>query len=86
VSLEARLAAIAIDKARAQRASTRRAYDAATENRDLHVRAYQDELVETKDMIEAQLVEAVLAGQHFKTLYDLADAEARLRALLGRTR
>ena len=86
VSLEVRQAAIALDKARSQRTSTRRAYEAATENRDLHVRAYQDELVETKDMIEAQLVEAVLAGQHLKTLYDVADTDARLRALLGRTR
>lgn len=86
VSLEVRMAAIAIDKARAQRASTSRAFEAATENRDLHVRAYQDELVETKDMIEAQLVEAVLAGQHFKALFDLAEADARLRSLLGRTR
>ena len=86
VSLELRQAAIALDKARSQRTSTRRAYEAATENRDLHVRAYQDELVETKDMIEAQLVEAVLAGQHLKTLYDMADTDARLRALLGRTR
>lgn len=74
---------VAIDKALAQQESTGNAYKASVENRDLHVRAYQDELVETKDMIESQLVEAVLAGQFFKVQYDLAESRARLDLLMG---
>lgn len=83
VALDVKRTAIAIDKARTQRTSTGNAYQSATENRELHVRAYQDELVETKDMIEAQLVEAVLAGQFFKVQYDLVEAEARMDLILG---
>jgi outer membrane protein TolC len=85
VSFDVRRTVIAIDKARAQLASTGLAYKSATENRELHIRAYQDELVETKDMIESQLVEAVLAGQFFKVQYDMVEARAKLDAILGAT-
>ena len=84
VSLDVRRVAIAIDKSLAQRATTGNAYKSSTENRELHIRAYQDELVETKDMIESQLVEAVLAGQFFKVQFDLVEAQASLDLLLGR--
>jgi outer membrane protein TolC len=83
VSLDVRRTIIAVEKAQAQRVSTGSAYKAASENRDLHIRAYQDELVETKDMIESQLVEAVLAGQFFKVQYDLVESLARLDLLQG---
>jgi outer membrane protein TolC len=85
VSFDVRRTVIAIDKARAQLRSAGSAYTSATENRELHVRAYQDELVETKDMIESQLVEAVLAGQFFKVQYDLVEARAKLDVILGAT-
>lgn len=85
VSFDVRRTVIAVEKARAQLTSTGRAYTSATENRDLHVRAYQDELVETKDMIESQLVEAVLAGQFYKVQYDLAESRAVLDRMLGAT-
>lgn len=85
VALDARQAALAIDKGVAQQAAAGRAYAAATENRELHIRAYQDELVETKDVIEAQLMEALLAGQLFKVQFELAEARAHLAMLEGRT-
>jgi outer membrane protein TolC len=85
VSFEVRRTVIVIDKALAQLATAGSAYRSATENRELHVRAYQDELVETKDMIESQLVEAVLAGQFFKVQYDLVEARATLDMILGAT-
>lgn len=84
VALEARHSAMAIEKGLAQQAAAGRAYASATENRELHIRAYQDELVETKDVIEAQLMEAILAGQLFKVQYDLIEARARLALLEGR--
>jgi len=46
------------------------AMQAAEENRDLNTRAYQNELVETGDVIKAQLVEALMQAQHYKVLYD----------------
>jgi outer membrane protein len=83
VSLEITRTGIAITKALAQQQSTRAAFQAATENRELNVRAYQDDLVETKDVIESQLMEALLAAQHYRVLYDLADARAKLNLLVG---
>lgn len=83
IALDARRTTVAIDKSLAQHVTARRAYASATENRELHVRAYQDELVETKDMIESQLVEAVLAAQFFRVQYDLVEARARLDLLVG---
>jgi outer membrane protein len=83
IALDARRTTVAIDKSLAQHVTARRAYTSATENRELHVRAYQDELVETKDMIESQLVEAVLAAQFFRVQYDLVEARARLDLLVG---
>jgi outer membrane protein TolC len=63
--------------------STREALSAASENRELNVRAYQEDLVDTQDVIEAQLLEALLAGQHHKMLYDRLEAKARLERLFG---
>lgn len=83
VALDVRRAVIDIEQSRAQHVSTDAAYRAASENRDLHVRAYQDELVETKDMIESQLIEAVLAGQFFRVQFALVEARAGLDHLLG---
>lgn len=63
--------------------SSRDAYQAASESRDLNVRAYQEELVETKDVIEAQLMEAVLAAQHYRALFDNLEAQAKLEMVAG---
>jgi outer membrane protein TolC len=85
VTLEITRTVIAIEKAQAQRVSTRDAYQAASDNRELNIRAYQDNLVETKDVIESQLMEAVLAAQYYRVLYDLADSRARLDLILGQS-
>jgi outer membrane protein len=63
--------------------SSRDAYQAASESRDLNVRAYQEELVETKDVIEAQLMEAILAAQHYRALFDNLEAQAKLEMVAG---
>ncbi len=57
---------------------------AAEENRDLNERAYQEELVETKDVIEAQLMESFMKAQHQKTLYDHLEQQAHLDLVVGR--
>jgi hypothetical protein len=46
-----------IERSRAQVGDSTKAQGYAEENRKLNVRAYQEEMVETKDVIEAQLVE-----------------------------
>jgi outer membrane protein len=59
------------------------ALKSATENRELNLRAYQEELVETKEVIEAQIYEALLSGQYQKVLYDYLEAQAHLSFISG---
>lgn len=67
-----------------QRQAMEEAAKAAEENRDLNERAYQEELVETKDVIEAQLVESFMKANNEKTLYDHNEAQARLEFVVGK--
>jgi outer membrane protein len=83
VELDIRRTRLAIEKAAARQRATREAYATATENRELNIRAYQEELVETQDMIEAQLMEDLLAAQHFRAQYELTAAMARLEMILA---
>ena len=73
-----------VERSREQRAAMSEAARSAEENRDLNERAYRDEFVETKDVIEAQLVESFTKAGSEKTLYDHAEAQARLEFLVGR--
>lgn len=59
------------------------ALTAATENRGLNVRAYQVELVETDDVIQAQLMEAMMAAQHYKAKYEHVALLSRLDLTVG---
>jgi outer membrane protein len=59
------------------------AMKAATENRDLNTRAYQNELVETEKVIRAQLMEALMTAQHYKTRYDHMALQSQLNLLVG---
>lgn len=65
-------------------AATRAALDAATENRDLTIRAYQSELVDTEKVIRAQLVEALMTAQHLKIRYDHVALASQLDLAVGR--
>ncbi|HMK61438.1 MAG TPA: TolC family protein [Dissulfurispiraceae bacterium] len=67
-----------------QQQSSNEAAKAAEENRDLNERAYQDELVETKDVIEAQLIESFMKAQYQKTLYDHIETQAHLDYIVGK--
>ncbi|MEN8254146.1 MAG: TolC family protein, partial [Verrucomicrobiota bacterium] len=63
--------------------STAEGLKAASENRDLNVRAYQEELVETADVIQAQITEALLDANYQRTLYECIEARANLGFLMG---
>ena len=67
-----------------QKNSSQAAALAAEENRSLNERAYQEELVETKDLIEAQLVESLMKAQYQKSLFDNVEARANLAFVVGR--
>jgi outer membrane protein len=67
-----------------QKVSSEAAALSAEENRALNERAYQEELVETKDVIEAQLVESLMKAQYCKVLYDNLETRANLDFVVGR--
>ncbi|MGR9116563.1 MAG: TolC family protein [Gammaproteobacteria bacterium] len=62
---------------------TLEAYGYAHENRKLHVRAYQEELVDTKDVIESQIVETFTQGAHYRSKHALEMALTSLEFLVG---
>lgn len=64
---------------------TKSAFGFAKENRKLHVRAYQQEMVETKDVIESQLVESYSKGAYLRSRYNLELGLTSLEYLIGHT-
>jgi outer membrane protein TolC len=71
-------------RSRAQVVESGKARDYAEENRKLHVRAYQEEMVETKDVIEAQVVETFTAAALYRAEHDLRAALADLEYRVGK--
>jgi outer membrane protein len=59
------------------------AMKSAEENRDLNTRAYQNDLVETEEVIKAQLMEAFMSAQHYKMRYDHAELLSQLNVVVG---
>jgi outer membrane protein len=84
IALQVKHGLIQLQAAAAQQEANREAARAAEENRDLHERAYREELVETKDVIEAQLIESLIKAQYQKSLFDHIEAQARLNFVIGR--
>ena len=59
------------------------ARETAQENRELNVRAYQEDMVETKDVIESQIFESYTKGDFYRSEYDHAVARAKLDYIVG---
>ena len=72
-----------IQRSRAQVDDNAKAQGFAEENRKLHVRAYQEELVETKDVIEAQIIESFTSTNLYRARYELRTAIADLDYKVG---
>ncbi len=83
LGLQIRAAFLGLTAAGKSHQATLSAMNAATENRDLNTRAYQNELVETEKVIRAQLMEALMSAQHFKARYDHLALQAQLDLLVG---
>ena len=74
---------LGLDAAVKSTRATGRAMQAARDNRDLNERAYQNELVETEKVIRAQLMEALMSAQHYKSRYDYAATLSQLSLTVG---
>jgi outer membrane protein len=83
IALQVKDVFLQLVRSQEQRQAMETAARTAEENRDLNERAYQEELVETKDVIEAQLVESFMKASNEKTLYDQLEAQARLEYVVG---
>ena len=84
IALQVKDAFLQVNRSQAQVKAIKDALDAAVENRDLNTRAYQDELVETKDVIEAQMIEFFIIGQYLKATYDHAVSQSSLEFIIGK--
>ncbi len=56
----------------------------AAQNRDLHIRAYREEMVKTKDVLESQVTEAFVQGSLYRARYNLNKALYSLEFQIGR--
>ena len=84
IALQVKYIFIHMMSAQQQKVSSEAAATAAEENRALNERAYQEEIVETKDVIEAQLIESLMKAQYRKSLFDNIEARANLDFVVGR--
>ena len=57
----------------------------ASQNRDLNTRAYQEDMVSTKDVIEAQLMESYTLGAYYRALHDNALAHANADYIVAKS-
>lgn len=71
-------------RAQKQEGAAGAALEAASDNRRLNVRAYQDDLVEIQDVIEAQLLESFMRTQYQLVRYGHVWALAQLEFVVGR--
>jgi len=83
IGLEIKDAFLGLNAAQKSYQATLDAMTAATENRDLNTRAYQNELVETEKVIRAQLMEALMSAQHYKARYDHIALQSQIDFLVG---
>ena len=83
IGLQIRDAFLSLNAAEKSHQATLDAMNASIENRDLNTRAYQHELVDTEKVIRAQLMEALMSAQHYKTRYDHIALQSRMNLLVG---
>lgn len=74
---------LGLEAAEKRHQATFAAMVSATENRELNTRAYQSDLVETEDVIRAQLMEALMSAQHYRMRFDHVELRSRLNRVVG---
>jgi outer membrane protein TolC len=83
IALQIKDCMLSLDAAVKTNQAAERAMNAARDNRDLNTRAYASELVETEKVIRAQLMEALMTAQFYKSRYDYVTALSQLSVLVG---
>ena len=62
-----------------------KAIKTAAQNRDLNTRAYQEDMVDTKEVIEAQLIESYTLGAYYRAMYNNAIAHANADYIVAKS-
>jgi outer membrane protein TolC len=83
LALQVTDAVLRLAQSAGQRKALAEAARSAEENRDLTERAYQAEMADPKDVLEAQLLESVMKAGNEKVLFDHAEARSRLDLVVG---
>lgn len=83
IGLQVKDTFLALNAAQKAYQATLDAMTSAVESRDLNTRAYQNDLVDTEDVIKAQLMEALMSAQHYKTCYDHIALMSHLNLIVG---
>jgi outer membrane protein TolC len=84
IALQIKDLVLGLDAAAKSGQASLAAMRSAQENRDLNVRAYREELIETEKVVRAQLMEALMSAQHFKARYDYAAILSQLSLAVGK--
>lgn len=84
IALQIKDLVLGLDAAAKSGEASQAAMRSAVENRELNMRAYQEELVETEKVIRAQLMEALMSAQHYKARYDYAVILSQLNLTVGK--
>lgn len=78
LALQVKYAFIKLGQSERQYKALEAAKTSSAENADLNTRAYQEEMVETKDVIEAQIMETFAKMAYWKNMHDFASHKAQL--------
>ncbi|MDD2368422.1 MAG: TolC family protein [Sulfuricurvum sp.] len=83
LALQVKYAFIKLGQSERQNVALTNAKTSAAENADLNTRAYQEDMVETKDVIEAQIMETFAKAAYWKNLHDFAASKAQLDYIIA---
>ncbi len=83
IGLQVRHIIVKLNATERQYYTTQAAMESATENRDLNERAYSNALVETEDVIQAQLIESLMSARHYRICYDYLSLLSELDLVVG---
>lgn len=83
LALQVKYAFIKLGQSERQNTALSLAKASASENADLNTRAYQEDMVETKDVIEAQIMETFAKMAYWKNLHDFSTSKAHLDYIIA---
>jgi len=83
LALQVKYAFIKLGQSERQNTALSLAKSSASENADLNTRAYQEDMVETKDVIEAQIMETFSKMAYWKNLHDFSTSKAQLDYIIA---